>query len=125
MMFGIMLKGVNAVHFKSYVDFFFEFIPQTLFMLCTFFFMDMMIFYKWTIDWENDKNYAPPYIINIMINFLLALGGVCTEPGQEEANEGWLFGSCDGEKAFNQACIAIAVIMIPIMLLVKPFMLNS
>lgn len=92
MMFGIMLKGVNARHFKSKVDFFFEFIPQFIFMLCTFTFMDFMIFYKWNTDWSGENSAKAPFIINIMINFLIKVGSVCEEP-----NNTPLFLSCSGE----------------------------
>jgi V-type H+-transporting ATPase subunit a len=33
---GILLKGVNSIHFGLWVDFIFEFIPQLVFMSLTF-----------------------------------------------------------------------------------------
>lgn len=124
MMFGIMLKGVNAVHFKSKTDFFFEFIPQFLFLGCTFFFMDFMIFWKWASDWSPPNEAKAPFIINIMINFLIKLGEDCEESADGTLGSPLLL-TCDGEKTLNQLCVVIAVIMIPIMLLFKPFILNS
>ena len=47
MLFGILMKGVNSIYFKNKIDFFCEFIPQLLFLLCTFGFMDFLIVYKW------------------------------------------------------------------------------
>lgn len=78
MMFGIILKGVNVIHFKSKIDFIFEFIPQCIFMLNIVASMDFMIFFKQGTDWSNDTGNAP-MIINIMTNFLIKGGAVCEE----------------------------------------------
>lgn len=47
MLFGVFLKGCNTFFFRTSVDFFFEFIPQFLFLLCTFGWLVAMIFIKW------------------------------------------------------------------------------
>lgn len=52
MLFGVILKGANALYFKNYVDFFFEFIPQFAFLVCTFGFMDFMVIFKWLNVYE-------------------------------------------------------------------------
>ena len=95
MMLGTCMKGMNAIHFKSKVDFFFEFVPQFFFMAFTFLWMDIMIIIKWVTNWENVANKAPG-IIGIMINFPLKLGKVCVEDGDLP-----LFGTCNGEKTIN------------------------
>jgi len=51
MTFGIILKGFNAIHFRNKLDFYFEFLPQLIFMLVTFGYMDFMIYYKWTVNY--------------------------------------------------------------------------
>jgi V-type H+-transporting ATPase subunit a len=64
MVFGICLKGVNAVfvmmntndkHAKKHAwyDFMHEFVPQMLFACCLFVYMMWMIVYKWTINWQD------------------------------------------------------------------------
>lgn len=53
MTFGIVLKAVNSVHFKKNLDLYFEFIPQIIFMVLMFGYMDFLIVFKWTI------HYAP------------------------------------------------------------------
>lgn len=68
-LFGIILKGVNAVFFNSKVDFFFEFIPQLIFMLSLFGYMDFMIIFKWLNVYESAE---APSIINNMINLFLS-----------------------------------------------------
>mmetsp|Transcript_20061 Transcript_20061/g.17153 ORF Transcript_20061/g.17153 Transcript_20061/m.17153 type:complete len:172 (+) Transcript_20061:1363-1878(+) len=52
MTFGILLKGVNAIHFKSCIDFVFEFIPMITFMSLTFGYMVVLVFLKWSLPWN-------------------------------------------------------------------------
>ena len=73
MLFGIVLKGVNALHFRSCIDFIFEFLPMFIFMIVTFVFMDTLIVVKWLTDLTAVKKY--PSIITIMINMPLGLMG--------------------------------------------------
>lgn len=51
MTFAIALKMVNSLHFKSYIDFFCEWLPQQIFFFATFGYMCVLIIYKWTIAW--------------------------------------------------------------------------
>jgi len=43
MSMGIILKGLNSLHFNRKLDFFHEFIPQLILLLCLFGFMDLLI----------------------------------------------------------------------------------
>jgi V-type H+-transporting ATPase subunit a len=54
MTFAVLLKASNAIYFKKWIDFFFEFIPQLIFMILLFGYMDFLIIYKWTIDWTGN-----------------------------------------------------------------------
>ena len=65
MLVGIILKGCNAVFFKNWIDFFFEVLPQFLFLLCTFGYMDFLIIYKWLTP------NCQASIITTMINMIL------------------------------------------------------
>lgn len=47
MSIGIVLKGLNALHFRNRLDFFFEFIPQIVLLLALFGWMDVLIIAKW------------------------------------------------------------------------------
>lgn len=53
MTMGIFLKGINAIYFGSYLDFFCEFVPMILFDVGFFGYMVILIFVKWTINWEE------------------------------------------------------------------------
>lgn len=73
MTLGVCIKASNALYFKKYVDFFFEFVPQFLFMVLLFGYMDFLIVYKWLKPWPlYDPN--APSIITTMINLPLKLG---------------------------------------------------
>jgi len=52
MCIGICLRGSNAIYFGKAIDFFFEFVPMLLMMICLFGFMDLMIIMKWLTDWN-------------------------------------------------------------------------
>lgn len=62
MSFGIILKGCNAIYFKSGVDFIFEFIPQLVFFVGVFGYMVVLIVMKWTTNywhWIAEQGIAP------------------------------------------------------------------
>jgi V-type H+-transporting ATPase subunit a len=50
---GVLLKGCNCLFFKQKTEFYFEFIPQLLFMLSIFGYLQFLIMYKWTVDWDT------------------------------------------------------------------------
>jgi V-type H+-transporting ATPase subunit a len=53
MIFGVCLKGINALYFRSYLDFFCEFLPMIIFAVGFFGYMVILIFIKWSIDWDH------------------------------------------------------------------------
>lgn len=55
---------MNNLYFGHYSDFFFEFIPQMLWMGCIFGYMVLCIVLKWSYDWIGN-NQKPPSIISI------------------------------------------------------------
>jgi len=65
---GTCLKGVNAIFFGEKYDFFFEFIPMACFACSLFVYMIVLIFMKWTINWNSRM-----------------LSATCLSPG----DEGW------------------------------------
>ncbi len=52
MTFGIVVKAYNSLYFKKKLDFFFEFIPQVIFMVILFGYMDFLIIFKWLKPWD-------------------------------------------------------------------------
>ncbi|EAR98594.1 V-ATPase A subunit 9-2 isotype of the V0 sector (macronuclear) [Tetrahymena thermophila SB210] len=108
MLIGIFLKGLNAINNISFVDFFFEFIPQVVFMCCTFGYMVFLIFMKWMTDYSQNTSKAPS-ILTYMLDLGLSGGGV---GHQQELYKG---------QGVDQPYLLIAaLISVPIMLLAKP-----
>jgi V-type H+-transporting ATPase subunit a len=52
MCFGVLLKGMNSLYFRAYLDFFCEFLPMIIFAVGFFGYMIILIFIKWSIDWD-------------------------------------------------------------------------
>ena len=53
MIFGICLRGVNSWNFRQMVDFFTEFMPMIIFAVGFFGYMVILIFVKWSINWDH------------------------------------------------------------------------
>ena len=97
MIFGIFLRGLNAIYFGSKVDFILEFVPQIVFMTILFGYMLVMIIVKWWINWFNyltpgDGLIQAPSIITQLMNIFLKFGDVGTTP---------LWGKGDAQKNFH------------------------
>ena len=112
MMLGIFIRGINNMNGKNHTAFFFEFIPQFLFMGLMFGYLIAMIYYKWGTDYDNNTHNAPS-LLSIMINMAIKFGEVDGEP---------LFQSFYGfsQETINKLILFICVTLVPIMLFVKP-----
>ena len=118
MILGLMLKGINGIYFKDYIDFLFEFIPQLIFMCLLFGYMIIMIYIKWGTDWSEDPSKAPSIISQLLMLFL-NMGST-----GENDNKTPLFHREDYliQEKFQFYALIISIICIPIMLLVKPML---
>lgn len=113
MTLGIICKGLNCIHRGSALDFIFEFIPQLVFLLCLFGFMDLLIILKWLTNWEGRTNEAPS-IISQMINIALKGG---------EVQGSALVVDTPTQVWISQLLLAICLVCVPLMLFVKPIYL--
>jgi V-type H+-transporting ATPase subunit a len=52
MSLGIFMKAFNALYFRRFIDFFFEFLPQITLLWALFGWMDLLIVVKWLTPWE-------------------------------------------------------------------------
>ena len=116
MILGLFLKGMNGIYFADYIDFFFEFIPQLIFMCLLFGYMCLMIYIKWGTDWSDDTSKAPSIISQLLLIFL---NRGSTGPDNFKTplfhREDYHF-----QETFQFNALIISVICIPVMLLVKP-----
>ena len=110
MVIGIILRGLNNLYFKDNLGFFFEFIPQIIFMLLLFGYMVFLIYIKWLTDYSLNTSQAPS-IITILMNLALKNGSVDGKP---------VWGSVLTEEKVNRIFFYISVLCVPVILLIKP-----
>lgn len=102
---GLFLALNNFIYQRNWWKVCLLFVPEFVFLLCTFGYMAFLIVVKWLTRWE-DTNDAPS-ILEVMTNFFLAPGSV-TQP---------LF---TGQGSLQVVLLLVAVFMVPIMLLGIP-----
>lgn len=124
MVLGTMLKMVNAIHFRSALDFFFEWVPQICFLCSTFGYMVVLIFMKWATPYiVSVPSSQAPAIINIFIKFLLSAGAFDVGQGSNVIKP--LYGDDEGklQSEVQLILLLIAVVCVPLMLFPKPLIL--
>ena len=117
MMLGIFLKGLNDNYYKNIYGIIFEFFPQFIFMAVLLGYMVILIFIKWS-TYFYDTSRAPS-IITHLINLAIKGGSVENMPlwGNQIQGTGRY-----QQENFHAVIIAILVILIPVMILPKPFL---
>mmetsp|Transcript_8101 Transcript_8101/g.15942 ORF Transcript_8101/g.15942 Transcript_8101/m.15942 type:complete len:802 (-) Transcript_8101:2450-4855(-) len=113
---GVLFKGANAIHFRSYIDFFFEFIPQLTFMLSIFGYMVFMIFVKWCSDWGYNWSDSAPNLITTLMNIFLK--------GGQLDDQSSLWGDRLGQEHLQLFLMILALLCVPMMLLPKPLIMR-
>lgn len=76
MLLGLGIKIINNIRTKSWLTLFTVAIPQIVFMLCTFVYMDYLIILKWKMDYGGENSKHAPSIIGIMISAFAGFGDV-------------------------------------------------
>ncbi len=138
MSLGIVMKGLNNIHFRDYLGFFFEFIPQIILLLVLFGWMDVLIIAKWLQPKDIDTNFMEnsagfnqthysPAIITTMIDIFLA-GANNMKDGVPQYRYVF-FANADGnggpQKGLSILFVLLAFVSVPVMLLVKPLVLKK
>ena len=144
MSLGIVMKGMNSLHFRNRLDFFFEFIPQILLLFSLFGWMDILIIAKWaepknienitlsdcpaTQELYNKYNevHRSPAIINTMIDIFLngASNKLKSEircPGVTSDEYNYVL---QGQAGMSIVFLLIALVCVPTMLIIKPMILK-
>jgi V-type H+-transporting ATPase subunit a len=84
MVAGVFVKASNTLFFHNFLELIFEFVPQIIFLVGFFGYMDFLIVYKWLKPWKLYDSEAPS-IITTLINLPLKMGKTVTlslTPGQ-------------------------------------------
>jgi len=102
---GIVMSLFNHIHFGHTIDIFFEFIPQVLFMTCTFGYLVFLIFFKWL---SRSIDNTAPYLINVFIDMFISFGHI---NGKE------LF---DGQNVIQIILAIVTVVSALVLLIPKP-----
>jgi len=116
MSFGLYLCLLNHIEYGDWISLIFEWIPQLMFLSSFFMYMDFIIIFKWCVNWE-DKDFAPPSLITVLVNFVL-------KPGQVDKDETQLYDDINFQKSLQMGLVLIMALSVPIMLLAKPFILK-
>eukprot|EP00026_Physarum_polycephalum_P003104 Phypoly_transcript_03113.p1 GENE.Phypoly_transcript_03113~~Phypoly_transcript_03113.p1 ORF type:complete len:597 (+),score=88.24 Phypoly_transcript_03113:218-2008(+) len=115
MSLGIFLSCLNYMQEKQpmkYINIFFQFIPQIVFLWSIFGYMSALIIIKWCTDWGLGP--SPPAILPMLTNMFLSPGLAPAEP---------VFFA--GQHTTQNILMVIAIICIPVMLLAKPLLLRK
>ncbi len=112
MTLGVVMKYVNARFFKNSLDVFFEFLPQAVFLLALFGYMDGLIILKWLTKYEDTHD--APVITTGIINMFIGIG--------KPDKMAYVF---DAQPSFSIFILILIVLCIPTMLLPKPFILKK
>lgn len=111
---AIFLKALNTLHFKNYVDFFFEWLPQQIFFFCTFGYMCVLIIFKWSIPWGIERSTSEaPSLIAQMIALPLKMGSTEGKPLWDMQNQ----------ESLQYYLLITALLCVPWMLIFKPLIL--
>ena len=113
MILGIILKGLNALHESDLVEYIFVFIPQLIFMIILFGYMDFLIFLKWSTNYKDKLNQAPD-IKSYLMNIFLDWGKL---PKKPEENKDWVL---LGERKFTES-IHLGILILSIVCLIIMF----
>lgn len=70
MTLGLFIKGLNLLYYGEKMIIIMQLIPQLIFLIIVFGYMDYLIVFKWLHQWNGDS----PSIITTMINIPLQFG---------------------------------------------------
>lgn len=97
---GTCLKGLNAIYFREPLDFFYEFVPMVVFAASLFIYMVFLIFYKWSINW-NDRMLSATCINAYSDAWKTEEWGQCNDNGYGCTPWGLV---CDGSETTEEKC---------------------
>ncbi|XP_077195919.1 V-type proton ATPase 116 kDa subunit a 4 isoform X2 [Paroedura picta] len=113
MVFGVVLSIFNHLYFKKNINIVLQFIPEMIFILALFGYLVFMIIFKWCQYGASDAHDAPSILIHFINMFLFSYNDDSNKPLYEHQQEVQTF------------LVIIAIIAIPWMLLIKPFVLRA
>ncbi|XP_008588427.1 PREDICTED: V-type proton ATPase 116 kDa subunit a isoform 4, partial [Galeopterus variegatus] len=113
MVFGVILSLFNHIYFRKTVNIVLQFIPEMIFILCLFGYLVFMIIFKWCHYDAHVSQRAPSILIHFINMFLF---------NYEDASNAALYKHQQEVQSFF---VIMALISVPWMLLIKPFVLRA
>ncbi|CAG7669710.1 unnamed protein product [Allacma fusca] len=123
MLFGVSLSLWNHVYFKRPLNIICEFIPQLIFLLFLFMYLNVLVFHKWV--WYYAKGglaagpHCAPSILITFINMVLFKAG---ELPDRDCPSAYMFA---GQEILQKIFVVVGLLCVPWMLFIKPFVLKS
>ncbi|KAJ8038580.1 hypothetical protein HOLleu_16043 [Holothuria leucospilota] len=114
MTFGVILSFLNHSYFKNKLNIFCEFIPEMIFLLFIFGYLVFMIVAKWILFDASNSSVAPTLIITLID--MVMLQPMSSDP---------LYGKKGVQEAIQKVLVILAVMCVPWMLFVKPYILKK
>ncbi|XP_075991369.1 V-type proton ATPase 116 kDa subunit a 1-like [Anticarsia gemmatalis] len=120
MIFGVVLSVVNYCYFKRSYSIYLQFIPEVVFLSFLFFWLVILIYYKWFMYSAKSKygTSCAPQILILFIDMALCSE---TQPVEENCKLAYMF---DNQRTIQMALLAVALLMVPILLLGSPLYKN-
>ncbi|XP_004430767.2 PREDICTED: V-type proton ATPase 116 kDa subunit a isoform 4 isoform X1 [Ceratotherium simum simum] len=113
MVFGVILSLFNHIYFRKTLNIILQFIPEMIFILCLFGYLVFMIIFKWCHFDVHVSQHAPSILIHFINMFLFNYNDPSNAPLYKRQQEVQSF------------FVIMALISVPWMLLIKPFILRA
>lgn len=113
MIFGVILSLFNHIYFRRTLNIILQFIPEMIFMLSLFGYLVFMIIFKWCRYDAHTSQKAPSILIHFIGMFLF---------DYDDSSNAPLYGHQQEVQTFF---VIIALVSVPWMLLIKPFILRA
>eukprot|EP01059_Diplonema_ambulator_P009945 TRINITY_DN19923_c0_g1_i1.p1 TRINITY_DN19923_c0_g1~~TRINITY_DN19923_c0_g1_i1.p1 ORF type:complete len:955 (+),score=151.90 TRINITY_DN19923_c0_g1_i1:143-2866(+) len=123
MSLGLILSLYNHRYFGDVRHIYFGFIPECVFLFCTFGYMCIMIIAKWLTPWPNTN--LAPNTLETMTKFFLSPGGYNLFDAEKCAAENDCSGYdylYTGQKGVQVMMLVFAVMAVPVMLFPIPIL---
>ncbi|KAF4075791.1 hypothetical protein AMELA_G00222820 [Ameiurus melas] len=105
MTFGLTLSVVNYIHFRNGHNVLLRFVPELIFLLSLFGYLVFLILFKWCMGVQCDSSILLIFINMFFFNY--------------QVDEKFIY---IGQKAVQIFLVVQALLMVPIMLLIKPLL---
>jgi len=121
MLFGVVLSVFNHRFYQDKLGIYCEFLPQIIFLLATFGYLIIEIFYKW-IAFHPEQSFCAPSLLIGLINMFIFNYESPLTPDKQCNPSGTFYA---GQAAIQSILVLLAFACVPWMLLAKPLVLRK